>query len=215
MVSKDHWQRKIVALFHDPPDKALQILGHEDRASVLRQLALQGLPDVPPTGIPDASWVDAAKNADKIASAADRPNFPEDVELLDWSQTQNSLVIHPLSGQHLPLNITSLEQSHSAQAEAIRSLSQKSNDPQKRFLLFWRCLEEELHRSEPNLIWEILPADTRIPNHSLLHHNRVQALSLLLQNPQRSFSASVQFKVSSPLQEKHATFGSAVTCSLT
>ncbi len=179
-----YWQRKIVALLHDPPDKALQISGHEDRAGVLMQLALQGLPNVPPTGIPDASWIDVAKNADKIASAADRPNFPEDVEVLDWSQTQNSLVIHPLSGQHLPLNITvSPEQSHSAQAEAIRSLSQKSNDPQKRFLLFWRCLEEELHRSEPNLIWEILPADTRVPNHSLLHHNRVASVFAAIAKP--------------------------------
>ncbi|MDI9645525.1 MAG: type III-B CRISPR-associated protein Cas10/Cmr2 [Archaeoglobales archaeon] len=177
-----YWQRKIVALLHDPPDKALQISRHEDRASVLMQLALKDLP-VPSTEIPDASWVRAAKNADKIASAADRPNFPGNVEVLDWTHPINSLIIHPLSGQRLPLNITSPKQSHNAQEEAVRSLSQKSNDPQKRFLLFWRCFEEELHRHEPNLPWELLPADTRVPNHSLLHHNRVASAFAAIAKP--------------------------------
>ncbi|MDI9611166.1 MAG: type III-B CRISPR-associated protein Cas10/Cmr2 [Archaeoglobales archaeon] len=179
-----YWQQKIVALLHDPPDKALQISGHEDRASVLMQLALKGLPDVSLTGIPDASWVDAANRADKIASAADRPNFPGDVEVLDWTHPINSLIIHPLSGQHLHLNIAvSPKKSSEVQAEAISSLSQKSNDPQKRFLLFWRCFEEELHRREPNLPWELLPADTRAPNHSLLHHNRVASAFATIAKP--------------------------------
>ncbi|MEM4204745.1 MAG: type III-B CRISPR-associated protein Cas10/Cmr2, partial [Candidatus Methanomethylicaceae archaeon] len=179
-----YWQRKIVALLHDPPDKALRISEHKDRADVLMQIALKGFPDVPPTGFPGASWIDAANRADAIASAADRPNFPASLEVLDWSQAKHSLVIHPLSGQHLHLNITiSPDTSSEVQAEAVRSLSQKSNDPQKRFLLFWRCLEEELHRSEPNLIWEILPADTRVPNHSLLHHNRVASAFAAIAKP--------------------------------
>ncbi|MCX7778567.1 MAG: hypothetical protein N2381_11045, partial [Armatimonadetes bacterium] len=117
-----HWQKKITALFHDPPDKVLRIHDHKGRADVLMQFALQGLPDVPPTGVPDASWVEAADSADKIASAADRPNFPKGTEVLDWIQPQKSLVIHPLSGQHLKLSITvNPDQSHQAQAEAIRS----------------------------------------------------------------------------------------------
>ncbi|MCX7778604.1 MAG: type III-B CRISPR-associated protein Cas10/Cmr2, partial [Armatimonadetes bacterium] len=88
------------------------------------------------------------------------------------------------SGQHLKLSITvNPDQSHQAQAEAIRSLSQKSNDPQTRFLLFWRFLEGELNRQEPDLDWEILPADTRVPNHSLLHHNRVVSAFAAVEKP--------------------------------
>ncbi len=183
MVGRDWWQRKIVALFHDPPDKVLQISGHKDRASVLMQLALQGLPDVPPTGVPDAAFVDASNRADAIAAAADRPNFPEGTEVLDWAQ-QNPIIIHPLSGQHCPLRITvNPKDSHDAQSKATRLLSQKSDDPQKRFLLFWRCLEDELRECEPNLAWEILPADTRVPNHSLLHHNRLASAFAVLDRP--------------------------------
>lgn len=184
MVDKVWWQRKIVALLHDPPDKVLQIAGHKDRASVLMQLALQGLPDVPPTGIPDAAFIEASNRADTIAAAADRPNFPEGTEVLNWAQPQNSLIIHPLSGQHCPLSITvNPQHSHDAQSNAIRLLSQKSSDPQKRFLIFWRCLEDELRKCEPNLTWELLPADTRVPNHSLLHHNRVASAFSTLDRP--------------------------------
>jgi len=172
------WQRKIVALLHDPPDKVLDIPSHEKRASVLMQTALRGLPDVPPTGVPEAAWTDVAKKADTVASAADRLNFPKDL------QAPSDCVLHPLSGQKMLLPSADPQRASEVQAEVIRDLSQKANEPQKRFLLLWRCLEDELAKREPNVPWSLLPADTRIPDHPLLQHARVaSAFVNCLPNP--------------------------------
>lgn len=173
------WQRKIVALLHDPPDKVLDIATHEVRAKVLVQLALQGLPEVPTTGVPPAAWEDDAKKADMVASAADRLNFQKGVT------APSDLLLHPLSGQqkHIQISVNP-QQASDAQSEAIRGLSGRTNDPKKRFLLFWRCLEDELTKHEPRVPWGLLPADTRIPDHSLLRHARVtSAFSSVLDNP--------------------------------
>jgi len=172
------WQRKIVALLHDPPDKVLDIPTHKDRASALMQTALRGLPDVPTTGVPDAAWVDAANKSDTVASAADRLNFPEGL------RAPSDCVLHPLSGQAMPLPTADPQRSSEVQADVIGDLSQRTDDPQKRFLLLWRCLEDELAKREPNVPWSLLPADTRIPDHPLLQHARVaSAFANCLPNP--------------------------------
>ena len=178
MVSNDWWQQKIVALLHDPPDKAMQIIKHKDRAGELIQQTIRRIPEIP------IAWIEASNRADAIAAAADRPNLPKSTEVLDWVHPKNSFVIHPLSGQHLLLEITvDPARAHEAQLEATRSLSQKSSNYQELFLLLWRCLEDELRKYEPDLAWELLPADTRIPNHSLLHHNRVTSAFSTLEKP--------------------------------
>jgi len=177
-VNSTWWQRKIVALLHDPPDKVLDISTHKDRASALMQTALRGLPDVPTTGVPDAAWVDSADKSDTVASAADRLNFPEGL------RAPSDCVLHPLSGQAMPLPAADPQRSSGVQADVIGDLSRRTNDPQKRFLLLWRCLEDELAKREPNVPWSLLPADTRIPDHPLLQHARVaSAFANCLPNP--------------------------------
>jgi CRISPR-associated protein Cmr2 len=166
-VNSEWWQRKIVALLHDPPDKVLNIPNHRERAGVLMQTALRGLPDVTPTGVREASWTDATNKADTVASAADRLNFPKD------TRAPTDFVLHPLSGQTMPLPEVDPQKSSEAQVDAIGNLSRRTNDPQKRFLLIWRCLEDELTQREPSVPWSLLPADTRIPDDPLLQHARV------------------------------------------
>lgn len=172
------WQRKIVALLHDPPDKVLDIPHHKDRAGALMQTALRGLPDVPTTGVPEAAWIDAANKSETVASAADRLNFPKEI------RAPSDCVLHPLSGQAMSLPTADPQRSLEVQADVIGDLSRRTNDPQKRFLLLWRCLEDELTKREPNVPWSLLPADTRIPDHSLLQHARVaSAFANCLPNP--------------------------------
>ncbi len=142
------------------------------------QFALRGLPNVPPTGVPEAAWVDAAKRADSVAAAADRVNFPEGL------RAPCDLVIHPLSAQKMPLTTADPEKSSKAQAQVTEVLSQQITDPQKRFLSLWRSLQDELAQHEPNVPWDLLPADSRIPDHSLLSHARVaSAFANCLPNP--------------------------------
>ena len=172
------WQRKIVALLHDPPDKVLDIPTHKGRADVLMQTALRGLSNVPPTGVPDAAWIDVANIADTVASAADRLNFPKEI------RAPSDCVLHPLSGQKMPLPAADPQKSSEAQADVIGNLSRRTDAPQKRFLLLWRSLEDELAKREPNVPWSLLPADTRIPDHPLLQHARVaSAFANCLPNP--------------------------------
>jgi CRISPR-associated protein Cmr2 len=142
------------------------------------QTALRGLPDVPTTGVPDAAWVDAANKSDTVASAADRLNFPEGL------RAPSDCVLHPLSGQAMPLPTADPQRSSEVQADVIGDLSRRTHDPQKRFLLLWRCLEDELAKRERNVPWSLLPADTRIPDHPLLQHARVaSAFANCLPNP--------------------------------
>jgi CRISPR-associated protein Cmr2 len=142
------------------------------------QTALRGLPDVPTTGVPEAAWVDAANKSDTVASAADRLNFPEGL------RAPSDCVLHPLSGQAMPLPAADPQRSSEVQADVISDLSRRTDDPQKRFLLLWRCLEDELAKREPNIPWSLLPADTRIPDHPLLQHARVaSAFANCLPNP--------------------------------
>lgn len=185
MVDRLYWQQKIVALLHDPPDKALKISKHEERASNLISSALIGLPDTVATGIPDAKLIDRVKYyADPVAAVSDRWSLIKNLEVLDWPKPERSLVIHPLSGQRLSLNISAnIEESQDAQVNAVKLISKNTSDPQKRFLLLWRYLEEELYRLKPDLPWGSLPADTRIPNHSVLHHNRVTSALVNIERP--------------------------------
>lgn len=165
-MNETWWQRKIVALLHDPPDKVLAIPKHKERAGALMQTALRGLPNVPPTGVPEAAWTDANK-ADTVAAAADRLNFPEGLS------APCNLVVHPLSAQKMLLMAFDSQKSSRAQTRVVEVLSKQTAEPQRRFLLLWRCLQDELSRHEHDVPWELLPADTRIPDHSLLSHARV------------------------------------------
>ncbi|WP_456321294.1 type III-B CRISPR-associated protein Cas10/Cmr2 [Palaeococcus sp. (in: euryarchaeotes)] len=60
-MNDDFWKNKLIAYFHDPPDKAIKIMGHEDRAKKILQI--RG--DFPPL----------IREADRMASSAQRFTF--------------------------------------------------------------------------------------------------------------------------------------------
>jgi CRISPR-associated protein Cmr2 len=161
--------RKIRALLHDPPEKAL-ILGrkinggHEGRAKeLMERLGLDG-------AIPEE-----VKVADRIASAADRVNlkgFPA-----DWPE--NPLIIHPLSGKQFPIGSLATvdpRQVMRSVDEVFDELSKAyGGDREKLYLSLWRELLFLLERKRDGMgqLWEVLPADTRVPDHSIWEHRRV------------------------------------------
>ena len=179
----DWWQRKIVALLHDPPDKTLtinipghekhvNIPGHEERAKKLIQIALN-LSQLPP------EWKEA-KKADGIASAFDRIPFPSKLT------ADGDRFIHPLSARKHFIPTTLQE----GQAEVlqnrleqmIKNLLQEA-DSKTCFLKLWRLFEERLEQEEPSIPWVLLPAETRMPDHPLLHHLRVtSAVAAVIDN---------------------------------
>ncbi|OOP55637.1 MAG: type III-B CRISPR-associated protein Cas10/Cmr2 [Candidatus Brocadia carolinensis] len=167
--------KKIQALLHDPPEKAL-ILGkvnHEEMASNLMRIIEES-----------ASITNETKDADHIASASDRINFPKDIEAkADFSK--EPVIVHPLSGKEfkIPPSATSAitgidyKRVMDAVEEAIKEIAAKY-DLESGYLSLWAELyeiirEKESGKSALGQLWELLPADTRIPDHSIWEHRRV------------------------------------------
>ncbi|MCC7201901.1 MAG: type III-B CRISPR-associated protein Cas10/Cmr2 [Nitrospirae bacterium] len=163
--------RKIQALLHDPPEKPIILgrIGHEGRAKeIMREL------------IGDAAAIpEDIKTADHIASAADRINLPRDERFIS-DFLRNPEIIHSLSGKGFNLgSLAQINIDHITDDvdRAVGELADKyRGDSEKIYLSLWRSLVDMLiEDGQSNLgqLWELLPADTRIPDHSIWEHKRV------------------------------------------
>ena len=176
-MSEHHtrWLTKLAAWTHDPAEKALVLLrdsaGHE--GGTVRELRQTFFPQ----GVPKAVQ-EAIKQADHWASAADRPQFGGGGRD-SWAQVrfdQNPILIHPLSGEEYSLgNLGDISPAHikALSSDHFRSLIVKTADgdidARRTALAFWR-FGPELKGSELAHLWQLLPADTRIPDHSIWSH---------------------------------------------
>lgn len=177
-MNRDTIIKKIQALLHDPPEKPL-ILGkvsHKDRALELMRIIESR-----------ASITDETEDADHIASAADRINFPTEIETrIDFSR--EPIIVHPLSGKkfRIPASATSAisgidyAQVMNNVNDAINEIASQYPDSELelRYLSLWAELQEIIKNKESGnsalgQLWELLPADTRIPDHSIWEHRRV------------------------------------------
>lgn len=173
--------KKIQALLHDPPEKALILgkIGHEERALGLLK-TIEG----------SASITGETKDADHIASASDRINFPKDIESkVDFSK--EPFIIHPLSGKEFKIPISGIDykQVMDNVDKAIGEIVSRYPDLELRYLSLWAELQKiikdkEYGNSALGQLWELLPADTRVPDHSIWEHRRVtSALAGALPEP--------------------------------
>ena len=164
-VCKTDWQRVIGAWMHDPVDKALSIVDHQARAKIYLSAALDD-------GEQNISGLDRlSKSADITASEADRIPMPSAGPNAEYAVnvTDGSLkIFHPVSAQPDEINIGSV--SSEDVSDVIRNIvSGLPMDPQLRFLALWRLLPWNLHQRF-GLDFTRLPADTRVPDHSLIQH---------------------------------------------
>lgn len=172
------WLAKLAAWTHDPAEKALVLLrdpaGHE--GGTVRDLQHTLFPD----GLPK-TLAAHVKRADHWASAADRPQFPrsdKDGKYAAWTQVrfdQNPVLIHPLSGTEYPLGKLDIDPAHikAASTEHFRQLIERDAagqpDLRRTALAFWR-FGPELDADGLRALWQLLPADTRIPDHTIWTH---------------------------------------------
>jgi len=164
--------KKIQALLHDPPEKPIILgrVGHEGRAK-----------EIMGSIIDDARIPEEVKTADHIASAADRIDLPKDQYFVsDFLKTP--VIVHPLSGRQFDLrSLSQLEllDITSSVDRSIVYLSEKyKGDYQTLYLALWRelvdrLIDEDKGKSRLGQLWELLPADTRIPDHSIWEHRRI------------------------------------------
>ncbi len=193
----DYWIHKTKAFLHDPPDKAINIPGHEERANdLLAAIGLSG----------SSLDKDEYQRADIIASGMDRATLPgyakSDPKLngaIDFC-TQPKIT-HP-TGNNTALEIKLPTSCNSGQqlvgqiakemAELLKNdLGDKAGSgvglsEQKgyqgeeeqfapaRFHYLYFILRRRL--AQQNIgglggLWHRLPADTRLPDHSIWQHN--------------------------------------------
>ncbi len=141
---------------HDNPDKSTDIPGHQDKA------AAHTLTDQ----IQDNEHF--LKEADFAAAAADRLFFPTGREYYTAFDGQNNPFRHPLDGrstfhfnQPLPPDYA-----HEIAQQAKPVLA--DGDARADFICRWRFWRQWASGNDERMAF--LPADTRIPDHSIWHH---------------------------------------------
>ena len=148
-------------------------------------------------GIP-ADIYDQVRRADWWAAAADRPQWPLQeiavqtktgqtltLKIADWAQvrwTKKPVLIHPLTGAEFDLGSlgeTEIEDIKSRSFEHFAALvlhqdgQRNEIDWYRSLLAFWRfgpSLREDEDNGMLGTLWPLLPADTRVPDHSIWDH---------------------------------------------
>lgn len=159
-----------------------------DNADVLHAVAFSG-------GIQPATYK-TVQRADWWAAAADRPQWPmqeitvttkkgeeKTFGVASWAQvrwTKQPVLIHPLTGEQfeLPggLSETDFEDIKERAFSHLSMLLMRNDgvtDFKKTLLAMWRFgpeLAEDNDNGKLGALWKLLPADTRVPDHSIWDH---------------------------------------------
>lgn len=167
------WKQKLADYLHDPPSKVLDIKNHVERSQAAYRQA----------GFIDTEIGDYLNEADHTAAAADRLPFPSSKAsglLCAFDGVRNAFR-HPLNGEPLPFasEFITVEQGFEAESVTQPVLSEASlqvlpDDEARdraRFFAHWRLWPK--HATEKDYRFSFLPADTRIPDHSVWNHMQV------------------------------------------
>lgn len=110
------------------------------------------------------------------------------LKVADWAQvrwTNKPVLIHPLTGDQLDLrqhgglsdtdfhDIKQRSFDHFADLLIELAKTDANDDPRKTLLTYWRFgpeLNETSDNGKLGALWQVLPADTRIPDHSIWDH---------------------------------------------
>jgi len=160
------WQRKLLAFLHDPPSKPFNIAEHWAMAETLIRNA-----GFEPT---DVAWF-FDKVCDHTAAAADRVICPKSSVLkAEWNESASFK--HPLGGGELhfeqPIRHAEAETQVAALQPHACDWSKVATDPDQRdwakFFVHWRLWRQRCAEEDPRLAH--LPADTRVPDHTIWTH---------------------------------------------
>lgn len=132
------------------------------------------------------------KRADWWAAGADRPQWPVDVvqaqdggqtvRIVDWARvdwSKRPILIHPLTGKSFDLrnledvDISDLKQRSYNHFSRLIVKNGENVDWRRTLLAFWRFGPELREAQGPNKLGQLrplLPADTRVPDHSIWDH---------------------------------------------
>ncbi|MEM4605918.1 MAG: type III-B CRISPR-associated protein Cas10/Cmr2 [Candidatus Pacearchaeota archaeon] len=182
---ENFWKLKIMAFLHDPPNKAFLISGNKSHEEYVKGILKSFNIDF--RNNEDKKLWEIAKNADHISSAEDRfSNFRDDSQnriTVDWDKSP--VLKHPLESEEGKFDLGSLKGFDVKKLEGsinivINDIVKKSEEDgkinyKKAFFLLWRNFNSLLKKQDDDMgaLWDLLPAETRMPNHSIWHHNRM------------------------------------------
>ncbi|MBZ0156064.1 MAG: type III-B CRISPR-associated protein Cas10/Cmr2 [Alphaproteobacteria bacterium] len=186
-MNKNFWQAKLAAWVHDPAEKALVLFrdraGHEGGTVSSLCSSLFGSAHIP------VNVKGSVKRADQWAAAADRPQIPWKIgeRYPAWSRVRFSdcpVLVHPVSpkiqvdlrsiGDDIPVDqIKAVSFDHFNKLIAYND--DGSVNVRKTFLKFWRFGPELSGETNLGALWELLPADTRSPDHSIWDHLKLSS----------------------------------------
>ncbi|RLB02276.1 MAG: type III-B CRISPR-associated protein Cas10/Cmr2 [Deltaproteobacteria bacterium] len=162
---------RLIAFFHDPIHKALALAAGKNHEQVAKELAFAfGI------SLTDDDFK-VTKGMDILASSTERLVLPKGADKDPKFQVMDFDKIsfrHPFSGREIPFNLTreSFEQADRALKEVLERLHYETKDKSEaeKLAYLWHHLLRELKKKEPGIPWELLPADTRVPDHTIWDH---------------------------------------------
>lgn len=197
----DYWNRKLAFYLHDPPDKALAIPGHEERARGLRELFHLPAPDEGlwqradgvASGL-DRAWLPGYDPATEKSGAVDFCLAPKLTHPVSLTPAMNLAGPLPEAKEIFPVVQEKFQEAQRPLEEAFPG--QPARLAPARFHLVHHALREILARTpEARLggLWLRLPADTRLPDHSIWQHCALTSAlaTCYAESPQRKASLLV------------------------
>lgn len=171
----DFWKRKLAAFLHDPPSKCLDIARHGEQSAAAFKRA----------GFSDEEINFYEKHADHTAAAADRFPFPASrtSSMSCAFDGERNRFHHPLGGKDAEETPTiSFEPFPTAELGiegegSVQPLIECPKDWDEalvwraRFFAHWRLWRK--HAVEKDYRFAFLPADTRIPDHTIWAHMQI------------------------------------------
>lgn len=222
----DYWLHKTKAFLHDPPDKAIHIPGHEERSDAL--LAAMGIQsslakedyqqaDIVASGMDRATLPGYVSGDETRNGAVDFCKFPQ---ITHPTGSDNALKIklpdHFTTAKRAVTEIAAemralLKQDLGDKAGSGKGLSeqkgyqgQEENFAPARFHYLFFMLRRRLAQEnigELGGLWHRLPADTRLPDHSVWQHcGLVSALASSAQLSEKN-KASLMVYALTPVQD--------------
>ena len=173
--NNEFWQTKLLARIHDPAEKALVLMntteGHEGGTVADLKKEFFNQDQI-------SKLYPIVQKADHWAAAADRPTLPKADKWAQINFLNDAALVHPLSGEHFRVNGlsgTDIEAVKKASLDHSKRLIQRNKDGsidyRKTNLALWRFQSEgNMFNGGWGALWEQLPADTRIPDHTIWTH---------------------------------------------
>jgi len=172
----DLWKVKLAAFLHDPIVKPLILMRGEAHEKIAEEEVKEVLGEELWKLRKQVEGTENIEKADRWASAVDRPVGLRNRVEKSTPFPENPVFVHPLSGEQVRMQAFGDDlPKDAAKALGIQHLKDlrpdggENIDWRATFFSFWRFAPETPAKGLGG-VWQLMPADTRVPDHSIWEH---------------------------------------------